>query len=1349
MSYEDLNYSNNPNNSKSITETHQFPIVQPPAPILHGIDSKNNETRLKSQHCKNSNISPYGIILPQGSFLIQQAALAAAVHQQQQMQQFLLKHIGALNELNMKNTICEAPIYSPEKPMIKNSNLSFNTLTTSSHKKKKVSKKDEYEFLPKLKHLKLDIDNNKKESKEKSSARSELKEKKVNNLKSDTHLNTNGHSSSIIDFNKRNTGLQIQHNVPGNCIYPYKSQEGIFNSIYSKNGLTGGEILNEGLNITMVGEYNAPQAHTTRVLSSSSKFQFENFSKNIPIPNINDFTILPNNSTKNLKTPIPIAPKPLYTYISSLNLKSLNKLSYTVAANNKPTFEASIVPNPLKTNVMSDKILDYDNNGKEYHHNTLLTRELPQQVSAVIFTSDNVTISHLYTSASAMSNLHISPTTSNLYIADPVISNSPIKKALLDFSTKHSSMMINNIESKKNKMNKSRSHVVSKDKKVDMLSLPKTKYGVPHEHLENENNKDMTGYNYLYHNHSITMCNKTSMEINIPYPPLSTQNSVLIDNQLASSDSKTFNSIISSILPSQSMSLNCSTVTTSNNYMNPHACSNFISIAHANVINNVTVSNVIYPIASSNIINHISGSTINDQLVYITNTQIDKNYENINNNILIGRGNNILSPNKCTANMKPDDLSNTKLNVYSTINDKLSCELEKIDDIDLDKTCDFSHSDEVYSKNFTNQNVSTLNNPLSLLDSLSNSFDYSINNVIIKEKLIFNDNSNPEKDLSFENNVPISLFKASPTTTVFPVKRNNINKHTVSRLNNINVKSNRNCMISTPKIKPLTALANLNVHKPPQLLFYSPGTNQFYSSNQVPSAVSNFHNYYPSNNHNNIIALNNPSLNGNTNFNNIIGYAAPNNLAALGQLASGNSPSFFIISHNVNNSMNHNQTNLSNVQNPQNYANIINLTNNSNLQNPPLLLNNLNLLSNNQQSLTVLDPKPLCQKIGGSVPLYVNQDSYIYNSNRVCNVTPLKQLIPKTDFRSSLYLPEIKACQGTITSNPMVKTITTFPHKEHQNLLNSKLFQLSYPEKTLNNSSITNIQSVRTDKEIINGAEAISSDSNDNLVNLPAKNDFTTDQDVLIHLIGGNIIKESSSPLPLAISFQQIFSKNAEFKANCAYKEEFDLDEYRKDTRDSKIIPKLSTKNKVIKWGKGKEMDAQKSEEESTIIDTCIVNDGKATSQNVSNILHDLSDNGNKKKTITPKFQQCIIPISSNDHDASYVTTGNESESTEFIQSAINYNNLILPLPTKHENITPFIPPEDIRDWNVNDVFQFILQLSGCKEYAETFKTNEIDGPSLFLLKEEHFTSSLKMKLGPALKIQAKVAELIRKYSSP
>ncbi|XP_071229228.1 polyhomeotic-like protein 2 isoform X7 [Salvelinus alpinus] len=74
-----------------------------------------------------------------------------------------------------------------------------------------------------------------------------------------------------------------------------------------------------------------------------------------------------------------------------------------------------------------------------------------------------------------------------------------------------------------------------------------------------------------------------------------------------------------------------------------------------------------------------------------------------------------------------------------------------------------------------------------------------------------------------------------------------------------------------------------------------------------------------------------------------------------------------------------------------------------------------------------------------------------------------------------------------------------------------------------------------------------------------------------------------------------------------------------------------------------------------------------------------------------------------------------------------------LPLLTQH-----FLP-NDPTKWNVEEVYEFIHSLPGCQEIADEFRSQEIDGQAMLLLKEDHLMSAMNIKLGPALKIYAHI----------
>ncbi|NP_001090424.1 polyhomeotic homolog 1 S homeolog [Xenopus laevis] len=71
--------------------------------------------------------------------------------------------------------------------------------------------------------------------------------------------------------------------------------------------------------------------------------------------------------------------------------------------------------------------------------------------------------------------------------------------------------------------------------------------------------------------------------------------------------------------------------------------------------------------------------------------------------------------------------------------------------------------------------------------------------------------------------------------------------------------------------------------------------------------------------------------------------------------------------------------------------------------------------------------------------------------------------------------------------------------------------------------------------------------------------------------------------------------------------------------------------------------------------------------------------------------------------------------------------------------INPMFLSSNPSHWSVEEVYEFISSLQGCQDLAEDFRSQEIDGQALLLLKEEHLMSALNIKLGPALKICAKI----------
>ncbi|KFP89496.1 PREDICTED: polyhomeotic-like protein 1 [Apaloderma vittatum] len=84
-------------------------------------------------------------------------------------------------------------------------------------------------------------------------------------------------------------------------------------------------------------------------------------------------------------------------------------------------------------------------------------------------------------------------------------------------------------------------------------------------------------------------------------------------------------------------------------------------------------------------------------------------------------------------------------------------------------------------------------------------------------------------------------------------------------------------------------------------------------------------------------------------------------------------------------------------------------------------------------------------------------------------------------------------------------------------------------------------------------------------------------------------------------------------------------------------------------------------------------------------------------------------------------------------------NSSITPPSPDLHGINPVFLSSNPSRWSVEEVYGFIASLQGCQEIAEEFRSQEIDGQALLLLKEEHLMSAMNIKLGPALKICAKI----------
>ena len=63
------------------------------------------------------------------------------------------------------------------------------------------------------------------------------------------------------------------------------------------------------------------------------------------------------------------------------------------------------------------------------------------------------------------------------------------------------------------------------------------------------------------------------------------------------------------------------------------------------------------------------------------------------------------------------------------------------------------------------------------------------------------------------------------------------------------------------------------------------------------------------------------------------------------------------------------------------------------------------------------------------------------------------------------------------------------------------------------------------------------------------------------------------------------------------------------------------------------------------------------------------------------------------------------------------------------------------REWDIEEVAEF-LNRQGFGQYIQQFHDGEVDGESMFLLKEHHLVERFGLKLGPALKLLDTISRL-------
>ena len=85
--------------------------------------------------------------------------------------------------------------------------------------------------------------------------------------------------------------------------------------------------------------------------------------------------------------------------------------------------------------------------------------------------------------------------------------------------------------------------------------------------------------------------------------------------------------------------------------------------------------------------------------------------------------------------------------------------------------------------------------------------------------------------------------------------------------------------------------------------------------------------------------------------------------------------------------------------------------------------------------------------------------------------------------------------------------------------------------------------------------------------------------------------------------------------------------------------------------------------------------------------------------------------------------------------------------PIQTANLDAQLPAGDPTEWNCDEVFDFVRCVAGVA-VAELFKSQEVDGSALNLIRDDHLVNTMQIKLGPALKIMNKFNELKHKFNA-
>ena len=387
-------------------------------------------------------------------------------------------------------------------------------------------------------------------------------------------------------------------------------------------------------------------------------------------------------------------------------------------------------------------------------------------------------------------------------------------------------------------------------------------------------------------------------------------------------------------------------------------------------------------------------------------------------------------------------------------------------------------------------------------------------------------------------------------------------------------------------------------------------------------------------------------------------------------------------------------------------------------------------------------------------------------------INAITATVKDEDSSHSSYEKENKH-QTTITSSKKSSTIKS-PVKQQQS---SESGNKSSPSSTLLKSNTTNMKTIDTSQK-------------------PSSNSVITGSSVVLtHVIDGYVIKESTHPFPVGGQKQTesaaASTTTTDTVTKCAYCDS----ETAKDRvgfirsgsasycsrsclkRAQQSKAKAASAAKRFKRSNGEEnhestaaaMD-QELISTSSRMDLSISSPSKKSSpckhgDSCSHHHRRHSGSPSKHRRSHSKENGYRSHHTSSKHHRNQESASQSHMSMMDSSSSANlfatpHQPLALPLPTSHSSPNNSmlhqsnsssnldLPGGDPMQWSCDEVCRFVKSVTGSAEVAQLFMSEDIDGSALSLIHHDHLVNTMKVKLGPALKILDKFRELRSRLSS-